>query len=137
MADLPSPGDDHRSSPSERPPTFIEFMSETVGEDKRTKNLILIICTVAYFLVVALKGMHLLGNPVAWAPGGVVSGAYLVKIFVSVRRLREGRMISGDAADGKRPIPPPAEQTHSQTPQAHIPRQARKSTPQRRQHRKR
>lgn len=145
MAEFPSPDDDHRRAPPGRPKDVIGLISETLGEDRRTKNLILIVwaagATVGVILVCALvvmaKGVHGLENRVVWIPGGVVGGASLVKIVIWVRRLSKGSAVSDDAVVGGQPMPPSLEQSRSQVPQGHISQQARRSRPRRRRHRKR
>jgi hypothetical protein len=144
MAEFPSPDDDHRRAPPDRPDDVIGLISETLGEDKRTKNLILIVLaagvTAAILvcaLVVVAKGVHGLENRAVWIPGGVVGGAYLVKIVIWVRRLSKGSAVSDDAAVDEQPMPPPLEQSHSQVPQGRISQQARRSRPRRRPPRKR
>ena len=144
MAEFPSPGDGPRHVPPDRPDSVIALISETLGEDKRTKNLIRVVWAVGalvaaafYMLAVLTKGMHGLENPATWIPGGAVGGTCLVRIFIWVRRLRNASAVSHDAVDGKQPKPPPAEQSRTQALQEHIPRQARQSTRQRKPTRKR
>lgn len=144
MAEFPSPGDDHRSAPPDCPEDVIGLISQTLGEDKRTKNLILIVLaagvTVAILvcaLVVAAKGVRELENRAIWIPGGVAGGAYLVKIVIRVRRLSKRSAVSDDAAIDEQPVPPSVEQRRSQVPQGRTSRQARRSRPRRRPPRKR
>lgn len=137
MAENPSPGDDPHRAPPDRPESIIGLISETLGEDNRTKNLILLviasgmtIAVVVDVLVLLAKGMHGLANPAAWLPGGAVGGPCLVWIVVWIRRARRGGAISGDRADGKHPASRAVEQSRSQVPQERIPRQARRTRPQ-------
>jgi hypothetical protein len=148
MAELPSPDDDdHRGSRSSLDIIF-DFLSKTTSDDGRTKNLILLVLSVvvpavvalivlAFALVVAVKGVHVLENRGVWVSGGLIGGPSLVRIVIWFRRRHKCRAVSGDAAAGEQPAPPSVERSHSQIPQGRIPQQAQRSRPRKKPRRRR
>lgn len=152
MAEVPSPSDDPCRTPPDRPDNVIGLVSETLGDDKRTNNLIRLIRVVApvgvaavvlaavavfYVLVLLTKGVHGLENRLTWIAGGVVGAPSLVSLVIWARRMRNGGTVRDDAIDEKQSTPPPVGQSRTQTLQENIPRQARQPRRQRRPSRRR
>lgn len=137
MNDPSSAGDDDHRAPPERPTDIIGLLSETIGEDKRTKNLIRLVLVVAVpavvavailgvVLVVAVKGDHVLENRGVWACTGYVGTPSLVGFVIWFSRWRKRRTVSGAAAVDEQPTPLSVEKSRSQTPQARTAKSARR-----------
>lgn len=148
MTELPSPGDDHHGGSRSSLDIIFGFLSETTGDDRRTRNLILLVLTVvapavvaltvlAFALVVAAEGVHVLESRGVWASGGILGAPSLVGIVIWLRRRHKRRAVSGDAAADEQPTPPPLEQSRNQAPQGRTAQQAQTPRPRKKPRRRR